>query len=138
MQEYILRAEILHVRTFFCFMIPLVFHGHMRDLCSQGCRNKTMSFPLALKANEECIYSTREDAYTRRETIKTGIKHKEMLHGTILIQQCCTKDQNHVRDVSLFSGGGGGGGYQFFQQGSQKILTLPLDTNKKIVTLPRP
>ena len=61
-------------------MIPLVFHGHMRDLCSQGCRNKTMSFPLALKANEECIYSTREDAYTRRETIKTGIKHKEMLY----------------------------------------------------------
>ena len=31
---------------------------------------------------------------------------------------------------------GGGGGYQFFKQGSQKILTLPLNTNKNIVTLP--
>ena len=44
-----------------------------------------------------------------------------------------------IRDVSLFSGRGGGGeGYQFFKQGSQKILTLPLNTNKKIVTLPQP
>ena len=39
-----------------------------------------------------------------------------------------------VRDVSLFSGGGRG--YQFFKRGSQKILTLLLNTNKKIVTLP--
>ena len=29
-------------------------------------------------------------------------------------------------------------GYQFFKQGSQKIVTLPLNTNKKIVTLPQP
>ena len=48
-----------------------------------------------------------------------------------------------IRDVSLFSGGGGGGGeggesYQFFKQGSQKILTLPLNANKRIVTLPHP
>ena len=36
-----------------------------------------------------------------------------------------------LRDVSLFSAGGrGGGGYQFLKQGSQKILTLPLNTNK--------
>ena len=40
-----------------------------------------------------------------------------------------------IRDVSLFRGGEG---YQFFKQGSQKILTHPLNTNKKIVTLPRP
>ena len=40
-----------------------------------------------------------------------------------------------IRDVSLFSGMGG---YQFFKQGSQKILTLPLNTNKKILTLPQP
>ena len=40
----------------------------------------------------------------------------------------------------LAGGGGGGGeeGYQFSKQGSQKILTLPLNTNKKIVTLPQP
>ena len=42
-----------------------------------------------------------------------------------------------LRDVSLFSaggkgGGGGGEGYQFLKQGSQKILTLPLNTNKKL------
>ena len=45
-----------------------------------------------------------------------------------------------VGDVSLFSRGGGGGGegYQFFKQGSQKILTLPLNTYKKTVTLPQP
>ena len=85
-----------------------------------------MSFPLALKANEECIYSTREDAYTRREAIKTGIKHKEMLHGTILIQQCCTKDQNHVRDVSLFCGGGGGGGLPIFSTRLPKNSDPPL------------
>ena len=41
-----------------------------------------------------------------------------------------------LRDMSLFSGGGGG--YQFFWQGSQKILTLPLNTNEQIVTLPQP
>ena len=41
-----------------------------------------------------------------------------------------------LRDVSLFSGGGED--YQFFKQGSQKILTLPLNTNKKILTLPQP
>ena len=42
--------------------------------------------------------------------------------------------------MSLFSGDGGGGGgegYQFFKQDSQKFLTLPLNTNKKIVTLPQ-
>ena len=33
---------------------------------------------------------------------------------------------------------GGGGGYQSFKQTSQKILTLPLNTNKQIVTLPPP
>ena len=40
-----------------------------------------------------------------------------------------------LRDVSLFSAGGKGGGgegYQFLKQGSQKILTLPLNTNKKL------
>ena len=42
-----------------------------------------------------------------------------------------------VRNVSLFSGRGVGvGGYQVFKQGSHKFLTLPLNTNKKIVTLP--
>ena len=40
-----------------------------------------------------------------------------------------------LRDVSLFSGGRAS---NFFKQGSQKILTLPLNTNKKIVTLPQP
>ena len=41
--------------------------------------------------------------------------------------------------MSLFNGAGRGGeGYQFFTQGFQKILTLPLNTNKKIVTLPQP
>ena len=35
--------------------------------------------------------------------------------------------------MSLFSGGGGGGeGYQFFKQGSQKIVTLPQPLVKKI------
>ena len=32
----------------------------------------------------------------------------------------------------------GGEGYQFFKQGSQKILTLPFNTTKKIATLPKP
>ena len=32
----------------------------------------------------------------------------------------------------LADGGEGGGGYQFFKQGSQKILTLPLNTKKKL------
>ena len=33
--------------------------------------------------------------------------------------------------MSLFSGGEEGEGYQFLKQGSQKFLTLPLNTNKK-------
>ena len=33
---------------------------------------------------------------------------------------------------------GEGEGYQFFKLGSQKILTLPLNTNKKSATLPWP
>ena len=48
------------------------------------------------------------------------------------------KNKKWLSDVSLFSEGGGGGGYQFFKQGPQKILTLPLNTNIKIVTLPQP
>ena len=44
---------------------------------------------------------------------------------------------NEIGDVLLFSGGRGEGGYQISKQGSQKILTLPLNTNKKFVTLPQ-
>ena len=45
----------------------------------------------------------------------------------VKLTACLPQPEEQARDVSLFSGGG----YQFFKQGSQKILTLPLNTNKK-------
>ena len=55
---------------------------------------------------------------------------------TFCSKLCGNKCRNffcQLRDVSLFSGGKG---YHFFKTGLPKILTLPLNTNKKVVTLP--
>ena len=54
--------------------------------------------------------------------------YKITVKSTLFVHEKCLIDG--LRAVSLFRGGGGGS-YQYFKQGSQKILTLPLNTNKK-------
>ena len=61
------------------------------------------------------------------------------LHATsanIFVVPC--KRTQHRLETCRYLAGRGGEGYQFFKEGSQKILTLPLNANKKIVTLPQP